>query len=227
MKMIGLTKRSLMMGQLVMLCLFYVFSFQVQAAEKILYTGFLDRYPAFKLDPDFKDVYMWRNPKANLKKYSKIMVAPLEIWLSPDSEYKGLTADQIGLVNRMYQFTMIETMEPDYPIVSKPGNDVLVLRVALTNVNIKTKDKRFYNFLPPMLLMRGVDAAVNESLKSFELNSAQMEGELRDSKTNELISSRVVTGFGLEGKEPSFEVIMDFWEYRVNQFKKNMDASRK
>ena len=227
MKMIGLTKRSLMMGQLVMLCLFYVFSFQVQAAEKISYTGFLDRYPAFKLDPDFKDVYMWRNPKANLKKYSKIMVAPLEIWLSPDSEYKGLTADQIGLVNRMYQFTMIETMEPDYPIVSKPGNDVLVLRVALTNVNIKTKDKRFYNFLPPMLLMRGVDAAVNESLKSFELNSAQMEGELRDSKTNELISSRVVTGFGLEGKEPSFEVIMDFWEYRVNQFKKNMDASRK
>ena len=227
MKMIGLTKRSLMMGQLVMLCLFYVFSFQVQAAEKILYTGFLDRYPAFKLDPDFKDVYMWRNPKANLKKYSKIMVAPLEIWLSPDSEYKGLTADQIGLVNRMYQFTMIETMEPDYPIVSKPGNDVLVLRVALTNVNIKTKDKRFYNFLPPMLLMRGVDAAVNKSLKSFELNLAQMEGELRDSMTNELISARVATGFGLEGKEPSFEGIMDFWKYRMNQFKEAMDASRK
>ena len=227
MKMIGLTRRSLMMGQLVMLCLFYVFSFQVQAAEKISYTGFLDHYPAFKPDPDKKGVYLWRNPKADLKKYSKIMVAPLEVWLSPDSEYKGLSAQQIGLINRMYQFTLIETMEPDYPIVSKPGNDVLVLRVALTNVNIKKKDKRFYNFLPPMLLMRGVDAAVNKSLKSFELNHAQMEGELRDSKTNELISARVVTGFGLEGKEPSFEGIMDFWEYRMNQFRKAMDASRK
>ena len=68
---------------------------------------------------------------------AKPSVPPMEVWLSPDSEYKGLSADQINLVNRMFQSKLTEVMEPEYPIVSQPGNDVMVLRVALTNVNIK------------------------------------------------------------------------------------------
>lgn len=225
--MTGLTKRSLMMAQLFVLCLFYMFSYQVQAADKISYTGFLPHYPDLKADPEFKGAFKWRNPEADLKKYNKIMAAPMEIWLSPDSEYKGLSADQIDLVNRMFQSKLTEVMEPEYPIVSQPGNDVMVLRVALTNVNIKKRDRGVRQWLPPMLIYRGADALLNESLKSLELNDAQLEGALRDSKTSELIGARVVIGVGLEGKEMHFEGIMDFFEFRAKQFKAEMDAVRK
>ena len=225
--MTGLTKRNLIMPRLFLLCLFFMFSYQVQATDKISHTGFLSHYPDLKADPEFKGAFRWRNPEVDLKKYNKIMVAPLEVWLSPDSEYKGLSADQISLVNRMYQGMMVEIMEPDYPIVSQPGDDVLVLRVALTNVNIKKKDRGFRQWLPPVLIYRGADAALNESLKSLELNDAQLEGEMRDAKTNELVATRVVTGVGLEGKEMHFEGIMDFWEYRAKQVRAAMDAARK
>lgn len=225
--MTGLTKRSLMMARLFVLCLFYMVSYQVQATDKISYTGFLSHYPDLKPDPEYKGAFKWRNPEADLKKYNKIMVAPLEIWLSPDSEYKGLSADQISLVNRMYQGMMVEIMEPDYPIVSQPGDDVLVLRVALTDVNIKKRDRGFRQWLPPMLIYRGADKLLNESLKSLELNDAQLEGEMRDAKTNDLVATRVVTGVGLEGKEMHFEGIMDFWEYRAKQVRAAMDAARK
>ena len=225
--MFNSNKRRMTMGRLLVLCLLTLFSAQLQATDKVSYTGFLHHYPDLKPDPDFKGAYRWSDPKADLAKYNKIMVAPLEIWLSPDSEYKGLSADQIGLLNRMFQAKLTEILEPDYPIVSKPGDDVLVLRVALTDVKMKKKDRGFRQWLPPVLIYRGADALLNESLKSFELNDAQLEGAMRDSKTSELVATRVVTGVGLEGKEMHFEGIMDFWEYRAGQFKAAMDAARK
>lgn len=225
--MTGLTKRSLMMAQLFVLCLFYMFSYQVQAADKVSYTGFLPHYPDLKPDPDFKGAYRWSNPKADLAKYNKIMVAPLEIWLSPNSEYKGLSADQISLLNRMFQETLAEILEPDYPLVSKPGKDVLALRVALTDVNMKKKDRGVRGWMPPVLLYRGADALLNESLKSFELKDAQLEGVMRDSKTQEIVAARVVTGVGLEGKEMHFDGFIDFWEFRAKQLRAALDAAHR
>lgn len=219
--------RRMAIGQLIVIFLFALFSAQLHATDKISYTGFLSHYPDLKPDPEFKGAYKWRNPEIDLKKYNKIMVAPMEVWLSPDSDYKGLSADQIRLVNGMFQAVMVEVMEPEYPIVSQPGDGVLVLRVALTDLNIKKKDRGFRQWLPPMLIYRGADALLNESLKSLELNDAQLEGETRDSKTNELIGARVVTGVGLDGKEMHFEGIMDFFEFRAKQFKEAIDAAHK
>jgi hypothetical protein len=227
MQMFNSKNRRMTIGRLIVICLFALFSAQLQATDKISYTGFLPHYPDLKPDPAFKGAYKWKNPERDLKKYNKIMVAPLEIWLSPDSEYKGLSADQIGLVNRMFQSKLTEVLEPDYPIVSQPGNDVLVLRVAMTNVNIKKRDRGVRQWLPPMLIYRGADALLNESLKGLELNDAQLEGAMRDSKTSDLIGARVVTGVGLEGKEMHFEGIMDFFEFRAKQFKAAMDAAHK
>lgn len=120
-----------------------------------------------------------------------------------------------------------EVMEPSYPLVSKPGEGVLVLRVALTEVNMQKRERGFRQWLPPMLIYRGADALLNQSLKSFQLTDAQMEGELRDSQTNELISTRVVTGVGLEGKEMHFEGIMRYWQRIAKQLYETLEAARR
>ena len=124
--MFNSNRRRITMGRLMVLCLLYLFSAQLQATDKISYTGFLPHYPDLKPDPDYKGAFKWKNPESDLKKYDKIMVAPLEVWLSPDSEYKGLSADQISLINRMYQGMMVQIMEPDYPIVGTRGYQAAV-----------------------------------------------------------------------------------------------------
>ena len=221
------TRPALMLGRFVVLCAFAVFAYPLQADDKISYTGFLEHYPELKPEAGMPGVYVWKNPKADMKKYDKLMVAPLEVWLSPDSEYKGLSADQLTLVNGMYQANLSEVMEPDYPLVSKPGEGVLVLRVALTEVKIKKRERGFRQWLPPMLIYRGADTLLNESLKSLQLNDAQMEGELRDSQTNELIRARVVVGVGKEGKEIHFEGVMDYWQRRAKQLYETLEEARR
>ena len=179
-----------------------------------------------KPDPDFPGAFIWENPKADLKHYEKIMVAPLEVWISPESEYQGLSADQVALLNRSFQELLAEVMEPDYPLVSQSGEGVLVLRVAMTNVNARKKRKTFASWMPTSLIIRGIDAAYYGSLGQLELASAQLEGETRDAITNELVATRVVTGAGPEGEELHFQGFIDFVRYRVEQFRSAMDKAR-
>lgn len=205
------------------LLLVFSLSAQLQAADKFEHSGFLKHYPDLKADPDFKGAYKWSNPKADLKKYNKLMVAPMEIWISPDSKYKGLSADQMSMINQTFQSIVREEMEPDFPLVSKPGKDVLVLRVAFTNLKLKKKKKSLTSWLPPSLILSGLDKAFNESLNSIELESAQLEGESRDAITNELVATRIVTGVGLRGKEMHFQGFIDFMRYRAKQFRATLD----
>ncbi len=213
-------------NRLVAVCFLCLLSAGLQAANPVVSSGFLEHYAALKPDPDFPGAFIWENPKADLKHYSKIMVAPIEVWISPDSEYKGLTADQVALLNQSFQGLLAEVMEPDYPLVSQPGEGVLVLRVAMTNINARKKQKTFASWLPTSLIIRGIDAAYYGSLGQLELASAQLEGETRDAVTNELVATRVVTGVGPEGEELHFEGFIDFVRYRVEQFRSAMDKAR-
>jgi hypothetical protein len=212
--------------RVVLVCFLCLLSAGLQAANPVTASGFLEHYPALKPDPDFAGAFIWENPKADLKHYDKLMVAPVEVWMAPDSEYKGLTADQVALLNQSFHELLAEVMEPDYPLVSKPGKGVLVLRVAMTNVNARKKKKTFTSWLPTSLIISGIDAAYYGSLGQLELASAQLEGETRDARTNELVATRVVTGVGPEGEELHFEGFIDFLRYRVEQFRSTMDKAR-
>lgn len=213
-------------GRLVLSCCLVLYCSFLQAANPIVQSGFLEQYSSFAPDPDFAGAFIWQNPKADLKNYDKLMVAPLEVWISPDSEYQGLSADQMALLNRSFQTLLTEVMEPDYPLVSKAGEGVLVLSVALTNVNARKKKRTFSSWLPTSLIVRGIDAAFYGSLGQLELASAQLEGETRDAISNELVATRVVTGAGPKGDELHFEGFIDFVRYRVEQFRAAMDRAR-
>ena len=196
------------------------------AAEEFYYSGFLKRYPNLETDPDFQGAYKWSDPNVDLKQYSSFMIAPLEIWVSPDSEYKGLSADQMHLINLTFQTIVRDELEPKYPVVSKPGDGVLVLRVAMTNMKLKQKETGFTSWLPPSLLYRGLDKALNKSLESIDLQHAQLEGEIRDAVSNNLIATRLVTGVGKEGKEMNIAGFVDFMQYRAKQFRAALDRAK-
>ena len=197
------------------------------AADKFYYSGFLSRYPSLEADPNFDGAYKWSDSNVDLNRYSRFMVAPIEIWISPDSEYKGLTADQMHLINLTFQTIVRDELEPEYPIVSKPGDGVLVLRVAMTNVKLKEKERGFTSWLPPSLVYRGLDNALNAALENIELQHAQIEGELRDAMGNDLVAMRLVTGVGKEGKEMHIAGFIDFMRYRAKQFRAALDRAKR
>ena len=111
----------------------------VWAANTAGYSGFIDSYPDLKPDPDRSGGQIYRKPGVNLGDYDKIMIVPIEILLAADSKYKGFSPDDLKtLTDELYR-VLLNNLEPDYPVVSRPGKGVLVVRLAITNVYAEKK----------------------------------------------------------------------------------------
>ncbi len=103
------------------------------------YSGFIENYPAFEADKDQKGAKIYRKPGTKLNAYTKILIDPIEIWYADDSKYKGISPEDMKALVDVFRAALVEALEPDYPVVSKPGAGVLGLRLAITNVHAKKK----------------------------------------------------------------------------------------
>ena len=88
--------------------------------------------PELKPMPNMEGVWYWNKPGLEFKNYDKIFLEDIEIFLAPDSKYKGINANQMKALSDSMRAVMIEALEPEYPVVSKVGPGVLVARIAIT-----------------------------------------------------------------------------------------------
>lgn len=77
---------------------FSVMISSVYARGKIKHSGFFEDYPAFEPDADRKGALVYRKAGLDLKPYTKIMIDPVEIWIAPDSKYKGIKPDDMKIL---------------------------------------------------------------------------------------------------------------------------------
>jgi hypothetical protein len=107
--------------------------------DKILsqQSGFLgDTYSTLQPDPKNADLLIhWSNPDA-LNNTSKFILDPVIVYLLPEAQQRGI--DPEDLVKLTQYFTQAITDELSksgrYEIVTEPAPGVMVLRVAITNV---------------------------------------------------------------------------------------------
>jgi len=84
------------------------------------YSGFLEDYPTFTADKDRPGALIYHKAGAELKKYTKIMLDPIEIWYAKDSKYKGISPDDLKTLADSFRQVIIAELEPDYPVVMLP-----------------------------------------------------------------------------------------------------------
>jgi hypothetical protein len=204
----------------------------VIGAEK--YSGFLENYPAFEPDADRKGALVYRKTGLDLKPYSKIMIDPIEIWIAPDSKYKGIKPDDMKILADTFRQTIVDALEPTYPVVSKPGPDVLGIRVAITNVYMTKKKRGLLGYTPAGLVVSTAVKAVGDNMS---LQDAIIEAELLDSLKNERLGvlidqqSKTVKKKASLGKlsavqkgATSWEAIEESLKFYSNRFRAKMDA---
>jgi hypothetical protein len=133
------TSTKMLAVTIVSLMALLVCSGQAFSAEK--YSGFLGEYPQFEADKDRKGALIYWAPGVEIKNYSKIMIHPIEIFIAPDSEYKGINPADLMSTTYSFEKAIIGALEPDYPVVDKPGPGVMEIRIAITNV-YATKAKK-------------------------------------------------------------------------------------
>jgi hypothetical protein len=174
-----------------MTLVFTLFVFLTSASLAIggtKYSGFLEEYPAFEADKDRKGAMVYRKAGVNLKSYTKIMIDPLEIWISPKTKYKGIKPNDLKALADTFYEVLVDALEPTYPVVNKPGPDVLGIRIAITNVYITKKKRGLLGYTPIGLVTSTAIKAIGDNMS---IQEAVIEVELLDSQSNERLGALI------------------------------------
>jgi hypothetical protein len=162
-------------------------------------SGFLEDYAVLNPHPEIEGGYNWKKEGASIRQYPNIVIEPTEIWYDPESPYKGISPDKLAAMTEELRNIMIQNLVGTVNWVFEPGEGVMSLRMAITNVYAKKPKKRLLNYTPIGLVVNGVKKAAG---RDYKLSNAMLEGDLRDSVTGEFIGAVVLTKLGkVSGKE--------------------------
>jgi hypothetical protein len=190
------------------------------------YSGFLDDYPKFEPDKDRKGAMIYRKAEADLKPYTKILIDPIEIWVAPDSKYKGIKPDEMKSLADALRQALVDALEPEYPVVSKPGPGVLGVRLAITNVHLTKKKRGLLGYTPVGLV---VTTGMAMAGMNINLHSATIEAEVLDAQSNERLGALIDRQPDVEAKAKakiSWEGIESTLKFYATRFRARLDAER-
>jgi uncharacterized protein DUF3313 len=196
------------------------------AASGEKHSGFIENYPAFEADKDQKGAEIYRKPGTKLNEYTKIMIDPIEIWYADDSKYKGITPEAMKALSDAFRAAIVEALEPDYPVVSKPGAGVLGLRLAITNIYVKKKRRGLLGYTPVGIVAVAAKKAVMG--QSISLVNATIEVEMLDAGSNERLGVLIDSGphapDDKKEKLTSWEEVEAVLQFYAKRFRTRMDA---
>ena len=186
---------------------------------------FIEDMPELAQDPDRPGTMIWTKPGVGRAAYTKVMIEPVTVFISPESEYKGLNADDLKTLADGFRETVTKTLEPDLPVVNQGGAGVMYIRAALTNVKVAKKKRGLLGYTPVGFVAGTVkEAAAGPSLS---LKDAVLEIETYDPVSGERLGVLVDKApKAAEEKEMSWDSIDKTLTYYAERFKARMQAAK-
>lgn len=153
-------------------------------------SGFLGDYARLAPAADNPKTKLWISKEFDFKPYTKILLDPVEVWVSPTSEYKGASPDVLKRMSDSFNNSFKKALQPGYTLVDKPGPDVLHIRLAITGINLVKPDFKPTDALPVMFLFRAASGAM-------EAKNVVLTGEMEVlSPDNKVVGEALATGTG-------------------------------
>ncbi|MGR8949571.1 MAG: DUF3313 domain-containing protein [Gammaproteobacteria bacterium] len=190
------------------------------------HSGFLDDYSQLTADSGRAGAMVYRKEGVSLNKYNKIAMTPIEIWLSPNSKYKGASPDDLKAIADALTTQIVNTLGPSYPVVSAAGEGVLQMRIAISNITMKKKKRGLLSFTPAGFALTTLKDIAG---KRIIMDSAVIEAELTDSQTGEVVALLVddlAKTTGKEAAKESWQKLEKAFGFYAERFKARLDAER-
>jgi hypothetical protein len=134
----------------------------------------LERLPS----GDLNIAARYRKPGADLSRYTKILLDPVEVLYDASSDLAKLHPDERELLKGYFHDAIVTAVQDAYPVVSQPGPDVLRVRVAITDIDFSQS----FADIGEMGQLRSFSAIYGETA---------VEAEFRDSLTNERLAAAI------------------------------------
>lgn len=196
---------------------------EAPAEDKIIKpSGFLGNYDDFKVINPETNAKVWiKKPHEDLsllKGYNAIVFSPIEVWMDPESGYKGVDPNELKLITDYFLQQLQEKLGKNFEIVEKDGPNVMNLRIAITGVQ-KTRPKReVYDLIPVKLVWNVGNAAYRKVAgKHLDAYQATVEMEIRDTQSGDRLvaamdkhSVNKTTEKGEDTWAP-LQKVLDYW----------------
>jgi len=196
------------------------------AANKPQFSGFLSDYSKLQPAEDREGVWNSINKTADYSGYSKIMFAPVEVYLVPNPDYKGLQPDVLKQMTDNFQDSFTRALSPAYQIVNEPGPDVLTVRAAITGVQLVSPSLKATDLIPLKALFNLGRSATGNAPVVAELTG---EMEVLDANGNR-VAAAVATRKGdktlSQGEKVTWDDLQAITDYWAKSFRERLDQLR-
>ena len=173
------------------------------AAEELIQSGFMSDYSQLvQVDDGTADYrYVAEGGLERLAKYNALMIDQPEIFIAADSPYRGAKPKHLdALADSLRTGMAIGFSGENYYVVDQPGQNVMYVAVALSNLRLTKKKKSVLSYTPIGLVTGAVVGAANTDIaKKANLQDVVIELEAFDSLTGERLAA-VISHRG-EGEE--------------------------
>ena len=121
---------------------------QSDSAAQVPHSGFLSDYSKLRPLQGTDGTHRYIDGNANLRPYNKIMIDPVQVFVTPGPDYKGMQPDVLKRMADAFRMEFVGAMLSGYKVVEKPGPDVLRVRLAITGVQPVKPDLGVTDFIP-------------------------------------------------------------------------------
>ena len=159
-------------------------------AADIQESGFFDDYSRLAPTPVHDEILYYASPdyESIVANVTTVVIAEPEIFLSPDSKYRGMRPGNMKRIADVLQSVMYDSFEDGYSIAVNSGPESIVIRMAITNLKMKRRPKRLFQYLPPAFVATTLKRTLLDDIaKNIMLTEAILEVESVDGATGEVL----------------------------------------
>lgn len=170
-----------------------------QEAKSVEKSGFLGDYSllkegqrsTFKEGPEDQALFIYKNPAADWRKYKKVQLDPVTIWMSQkDSQLKDVSVEDRQRLAALLWSKLDEQIRKDYEMTGQPGPDVMRLQVAITEAGESSMVlDTVTSLIPQTRLLTGAKGMAT-GVSGFT-GSASIEAKVTDTETGTILAEAV------------------------------------
>jgi hypothetical protein len=170
---------------------------QAQDSVKKQESGFLGDYSKLQPDPKNQDLLVyWKNNDV-LKNSNKFILDRITVYLLPESAGRAIDPDDLAQLAQGFSKAITDELNSGhYEVVTTPGPGVMVLRVAITNVEPTGGKQNAAVKGAAMAASTAVAPGASMIVPRFSVGKVSIEGEMDDSVSGERMAAFMTSKSG-------------------------------
>lgn len=181
-------------------------------------SGFLGNYANFKPGGEGQPNLVYLNPGRDLKKYSKVLINHVVVYFNPESKNREIDPVQLNELTEYFHKALVGALKDRYTIVDRPGEGVLRIRTAITDVEPgKPVAGAATTIVPVGATVSVIKKATTGS--NMAVGRASMEIELVDSLSGVRLAAAVDRREGgkkvVSGKWSAIQEAFEYWAQKL------------